>query len=289
VAATTQVVLPARTTSPIALWHLLSLDAPTVAALWTWFVARASHIALSPVVPAAMFLAVWILYAADRLLDSRHLDQPNQPPADDLEARHLFHHAHRRTFLVAIAAAGLALAALIPQLDPRAVGLYCIEGALLIGWFVVLHATRNAHRLPKELAVGLFFSAAIFIPTLVRDAAPRPLLPAAILFAAVCSLNCLFIYAWEHEDSPESLHPPHASTRLAVDRLPLIGGATLLANIALVIMSGRTHFAVFLACGLAALLLLALHQNRRRLTRTHLRAAADLALLTPLLLLPFLR
>jgi hypothetical protein len=275
VAATTQVVLPARTTSPIALWHLLSLDAPTVAALWTWFVARASHIALSPVVPAAMFLAVWILYAADRLLD--------------LEARHLFHHAHRRTFLVAIAAAGLALAALIPQLDPRAVGLYCIEGALLIGWFVVLHATRNAHRLPKELAVGLFFSAAIFIPTLVRDAAPRPLLPAAILFAAVCSLNCLFIYAWEHEDSPESLHPPHASTRLAVDRLPLIGGATLLANIALVIMSGRTHFAVFLACGLAALLLLALHQNRRRLTRTHLRAAADLALLTPLLLLPFLR
>jgi len=43
------------------------------------------------------------------------------------------------------------------------------------------------------------------------------------------------------------------------------------------------------ACAIAALLLLVLHRNRRRLAPTNLRAAADLALFTPLLLLPFLR
>jgi hypothetical protein len=43
------------------------------------------------------------------------------------------------------------------------------------------------------------------------------------------------------------------------------------------------------ACAAAALLLLLLHKNHRLLSRTDLRAAADVALLTPLLLLPFLR
>src|SRR5271156_21025 len=31
-------------------WHLLSLDAPTVAALWSWFFARAMHLHL-PLIP----------------------------------------------------------------------------------------------------------------------------------------------------------------------------------------------------------------------------------------------
>ena len=63
-----------------------------------------------------------------------------------------------------------------------------------------LHATGSAHRLPKEIAVGLFFSAATFIPSVGREPGLRAeFLPAAILFAVLCSLNCLFIYAWEHD------------------------------------------------------------------------------------------
>ena len=82
-ATTTQIIAPARVTSPLALWHLLSLDAPTVAALWTYFIARANHVQLSYAVPAAMFLAVWLIYAADRLLDTRHLatGRPRTLPA----------------------------------------------------------------------------------------------------------------------------------------------------------------------------------------------------------------
>src|ERR1700679_1878644 len=100
--------------SPIALWHLLSLDAPTVAALWTWFIARANHIHLPPSSILAMAVAVWMLYAADRLMDARLMDtrlmdtrQMNTSlhkpaPSEELEARHYFHHRHRTAFLTGI-------------------------------------------------------------------------------------------------------------------------------------------------------------------------------------------
>ena len=55
--------------SPLVLWHLLSLDAPTVAALWTWFIAEACHVHIPLLSTLAMAVAVWTLYAADRLLD----------------------------------------------------------------------------------------------------------------------------------------------------------------------------------------------------------------------------
>lgn len=289
-AATTQIALPARTTSPIALWHLLSLDAPTVALLWTWFIARASHTALPPAAIAAMALAVWILYAADRLLDTRRLN-PRNPHAlsDELEPRHLFHHAHRRVFLAGIACAAVGLGTLLPQLDTRAIRLYIVEGALLVAWFLILHATRSAHRLPKEIAVGLFFSAAVFIPTVARVPTLRPaLLPVAILFAALCSLNCLFIYAWEHEGARPGARPPHATTRLALAHLPALAILIAITSAA----AGLTPHSpkpILAACALSAAALLVLDRNRHHLGRTNLRAAADIALLTPLLVLPFLR
>jgi hypothetical protein len=285
VAATTQVALPAHAASPIALWHLLSLDAPTVAALWVWFIARANHITLPLCAPLAMAITVWMLYVADRLLDSRSLIVPSSETGE-LEARHFFHHRHRRAFLIVIALAAFAMAALLPAIDTRALRLYLVEGTLLAAWFVVLHATRSAHRLPKEMAVGLFFSAATFVPTVAREPFLRAaLLPSAILFAALCSLNCLFIYAWEHETSGP--RPAHLTTRLAVARLPAlaVGIAVAGAILALIPTPARPIPA---ACTLSSLLLLILHRNRRQFSRTTLRAAADLALLTPVLLVPFL-
>jgi hypothetical protein len=290
VATTTQIAIPVRAASPVALWHLLSLDAPTVAALWTWFIARCCHIRLPLTSFAAMALAVWILYAADRLLDAA---RPGA--AAELEARHHFHHRHARAFLTGIAFAASALALLLRTLDPAAMRLYLVEAALLTAWFVILHATHSAHRLPKEIAVGLFFSAATFIPTIARAPALRPqLLPAAILFAAICSLNCLFIYAWEHESpaissSPSTPRTAHGTTRVAAAHLPALAAAIAIAATALALLGATATEPIAAACALAVALLFALHRNRRRLARIDLRAAADLALLTPLLLLPFLR
>jgi hypothetical protein len=295
VATTAQIASPAAVESPAARWHLLSLDAPTVAALWVWFISRAEHIRLPLAAAVAMALAVWILYAADRLLDTRDLHRSNADRIDEFETRHFFHHRHRRRFLFGIATAATMLAILLRSLDAVAIRLYLIEAALLFAWFVILHATRSAHRLPKEIAVGLFFSAAVFIPTVAREPALRlQLAPAAILFAAVCSLNCLFIYAWEHDRGiskarSSQAQEPHPTTRFAIAHLPAFAAIIGVASIALAIMQATPARPILIACLGSVACLLVLHSNRRSISRTNLRAAADLALLTPFLLMPFLR
>jgi hypothetical protein len=300
-----------RIRSPLALWHLLSLDAPTIAALWTWFIARANHIHLPISAILAMAVAVWMLYAADRLMDARLMDARlmdaglmdarllNAVNKDDLEARHYFHHRHRAVFRAGILVASLALAVLLPCLEPAALHLYLILGGLLAGYFILIHATpqaaaptKAAPRLPKEIAVGIFFAAAIFIPTVARRPDLRaPLLPAAFLFAALCSLNCLFIYAWEHP-RPNPSHPAHATTRFALRHLAFLAISILLVAAALVFDAlAKTHQAPWpipTACALSSTLLLLLHHRCRSIAPITLRAAADLALITPLLLLPFL-
>lgn len=274
------------TATPLALWHLLSLDAPTVAVLWTSFIAASVGVTLPLTSLLSMALAVWMLYAADRLLDARHL-LTNPLHTGDLEQRHRFHHRHRSAFLTGILIASVALAILIPRLSPEAIHLDLALGSLLAGYFLLIHVTGSAHRLPKEIAVGLFFSAAVFIPTVARAPHLRPdLLPAAVLFALLCSLNCLFIYRWEH---PAPTHKPdhhlHPLTRKALDHLrPL----TLVLLSAATAHTLRTHAALTTAITLSALLLLALDHLATHLHPVNLRAAADLALTTPLLFLPHL-
>ncbi len=283
-----------RLTNALHLWHLLSLDASSVATLWTWFVARSAHVFVPASTLISMFLAVWMLYAADRILDSRHLFS-NPLHTDDLEARHLFHHRHATTFLTAILASSIALAILLPHLFPEALRLDAILAALLSGWFLLIHAralpfTSANRRLPKELAVGIFFPAAVFIPTIARRPDLRlTLLPYALLFAAVCTLNCLSIYAWEH---PQPHTAAHWTTRLSTRHLRTLAVSIALVGFALTAISKATHVALWplaFAASLSALGLFALDRNRRRLTPLTLRVAADFTLLTPLLFLPFLR
>jgi hypothetical protein len=287
--------------SPLALWHLLSLDASTVAALWTLFIARCSGIGLQWTAPAAMFVAVWIIYAADRLLDARLLDTRQQL---DLEARHRFHHQHRNRFLAVITLGALSLVYLLRRIDTGALHLFALLATLLAAWMLLIHARPlppgDTRRLPKELAVGIFFPAAVFIPTVAR--APwlqLALLPDAALFACVCMLNCLYLYAWEHP-APRLQDPhssAHSTTRWATAHL------TRLTALVLVISSTSAAFCLLhhspltmghatgfpaLACALSTALLLLLNTRRDRISAIHLRASADLVLLTPLLLLPFL-
>jgi len=287
VAITTQIAASTRALSPFALWHLLSLDAPTVAALWTWFIARCCRIHLPVAAPLAMLLAVWIVYAADRVLDAARANRTGN--RSDLEARHLFHGQHRRAFAAGIAIASITLGALLPFLDPAALRLYLIEGALLAGWLLLLHATRSSQRLPKEIAVGVFFSAAVFIPTVARTPTLRMrLAPDAILLGALCALNCLLIYAWEHQSTAETGVTPHATTQYALRHLIAFASTVIFFAFALAAFSHNAIRLIAMACALSAALLLTLDRWRLRLSRIHLRTAADLALLTPILLLPLL-
>ncbi|RXH57451.1 hypothetical protein [Granulicella sibirica] len=278
--------MPAPTRpSVLHLWHLLSLDAPTVAVLWTCFTARLTHTPLPLATPVAMALAVWTLYAADRLLDTRQLS----PQTTGLEPRHLFHHKHRTAFLIGIGVATIVLAALLPLLSPAAMRLYLTEAALMAGYFLLIHTSLDARPfnrpIPKELIVGPFFAAATFIPTISRNPTLRPtLLPAAILFAFLCSLNCLFIYAWEHPTGTRVHWTIHRATQC----LPALATLLLVASILLTLHLRATPVRSYpIACALSTLTLVALNQCRHQLSRLTLRTAADAALLTPLLILPF--
>jgi hypothetical protein len=240
-----------------------------------------------------MAVAVWMLYAADRLMDARLMDAV---PSENLEARHYFHHRHRTAFLTGILLASIALAVLLPRIEAAALHLYLILGGLLVGYFILIHAIPStssrkvAHRLPKEIAVGIFFSAAVFIPTVARRPDLRfTLLPVALLFATLCSLNCLFIYAWEHLN-PSHHHPPHATTRVALRNLPLLA-MSIPAVAAVILCLNKIHqtpWPIPTACAISAILLLLLHHRRHNIAPITLRATADLALLTPIILLPFL-
>lgn len=238
-----------------------------------------------------MFIAVWMLYAADRLLDTRLLDSETRQE-QHLEARHYFHHRHRTAFLAGILLASVTLAPLLLRLTTEAIHLYLILGGLLFGYFILIHATRSAHRFPKEIAVGIFFAAAIFIPTVARQPGLRlALLPSAILFATLCSLNCLFIYEWEHNSRRTPIpvdHPTHASTRFALGHLSLLASAIAVIGTTLAVLDRRAPWSIPVAATLSALFLLLLHHRRHRIPALTLRAAADLALLAPILLIPFL-
>ena len=53
------------------LWpNLLSLDAPIVALLWQILFARCFHARVETLPSVLLVLAVWLIYAADRTLDS---------------------------------------------------------------------------------------------------------------------------------------------------------------------------------------------------------------------------
>lgn len=269
-------------------WHLLSLDAPCVATVWVAFCSWMAGVKLFWADCVAMFLAVWILYVVDRLLDGRSLESPC--PAAGLEDRHRFHHAHRFGFGSLVGVAGLLLVWVVYRLPGPEVHEYFVLALLLAGWLALVHArpvrsASDAHRLPKEVAVGFFFAAAVFLPTVAR--APYlmgAVVPLAGAFGMLCTLNCLFLLAWER---PAAQGEVHLTVRWAKRHLSAVVVFALLSFLVLqwVVLLSTPCLAhpeaVAVACTCSCLLLLALNVTRRSFARTTLRALADVVLLTP--------
>lgn len=264
------------------LWHLFSLDAPTVAALWAWGMAGAFHVRLPWSAPLLLALGTWLLYIADRILDgvgSRRFHA-------GLRDRHYFYMRHRRGFLVAGACGALLLVWLIAtRMTAAAFHEDLVLFALALVYFGLIHLCGPAveHWFPKEMAVGVVFASATAVPAWSRLAGHRlQLLPLVILFATLCWMNCAAIEKWE----TESGHA-HATTQWLQQRLQpvavLIATLAILGAIvaALLRLPPRTT-TLYAACATSALLLAGL--DRADLSATQLRIAADAVLLTPLLL-----
>jgi hypothetical protein len=257
--------------APLEIWHLLSLDAPTVAAVWTAFFAASFHVVLPWTAPLALALAVWIFYAADRLSDARH-------PASSLEDRHHFHAQHARGFFVAIGFAAPTVLVLLAEL-PHTIRIAWLFLVLpLVGYASAVHLLKL--QVPKEWMVGLFFAIATAAPCLLDNGHTAEWLCAAA-FGILCWLNCVRIARAESAATDRS-------TAWAVDHFRAITLAFAIANAFVAVCLSQAR-SVALALMAAALLLRALDHLEPRTSAVRMRALADAALLTPLLLWPLLR
>ena len=274
---------------PLRLWHLASLDAPTVAVVWSLGFAWAAGIRLPLWVPVLLALVAWAVYVGDRLLDARaglRSDLPHR-----LRERHLFHWRHRRILVPLAAAAACAAAWIVLALMPTGVRERdSLLAAAALAYFTRVHSSRNqplfrspllTPLLTKELLVGVLFTAGCALPAWYRTHAASPLAAPAVFFALLAWLNCHSIDRWE-----SCAGRNRTSQILTPASLLALAGLLLAA----VLLAFQPRSAALVAAGAACALLLALLDRlRNRLTPVALRAAADLVLLTPLLLTPFVR
>ena len=237
--------------------------------------------------PALLALTVWAVYVADRLLDARAaLPLTN---LHRLRDRHFFHWRHRRILLpLAIAAAAAAAGIVFTLMPPINRERNSILAAASLVYFTRVHTGRKlSPHLPSSSRKNSSSACSsppdapcppsrVSPPTLPAPTASAALDPVAF-FTLLAWLNCHAIDRWEaHQHSATRPHPsPRGAPR---PRWPPV--AALLLNT-------QPRSAALLAAGSAAALLLALLDRlRARLTPIALRAAADLVLLTPLLLIP---
>jgi hypothetical protein len=297
---------------PLRLWHLASLDAPTVAVVWTLGIAWAARVRLPVWVFVLLALAAWAVYIGDRLLDAHTGLRTGRTRR--LRERHLFHWNHRRILTPLAVAAALAAAGVALVLMPAAAReRNSVLAAAAMAYFTGVHAGRGkplAPFLTKELLVGVLFTAGCALPAVNRaGAAGWTLAVPVTILAALAWLNCTAIERWEREaagtavdflDEGPMLLPPEAS--LSGTGAPNSNGKARLRPTSVVSIGSVLGVAgLLLACGMAfalprpaaltaaaaasALLLALLDRTRSRLSPLALRAAADLVLLTPLVLL----
>lgn len=270
--------------SPLRLWHLASLDAPTVAVVWSLAFAWAAGVRLPSWVPVLLALGTWAVYIGDRLLDARTALRSGN--LQRLRERHFFHWRHRRILLPLALLAASAAATIILDLMPAAVREHnSVLAVAALAYFSGVHASRRSLSsaraiISKELLVGILFTAGCALPTLTRFNTNSPgrslgsLLAACVFFAALAWLNCSAIERWESANAPS--------------RISLSGILLALAGFSLTVFlfPAWPQIAALIIAGAASSLCLALLDRlRNRFTPLALRAAADLVLLTPLLLL----
>ncbi len=284
----------------LGLWHLTSLDAPTVAMVWSLGFAWMERVRLPVWIPVLLALAAWAVYIVDRLLDVRGALRLGD--LGGLRERHRFHHRHRRLLIPLAIAAACAAAAIVFTLMPAAArDRNSVLAVAALAYFTRVHSNAKAAEVrrtrvfKKELLVGVLFTVACALPAFSRAqwlnrAALIPFAAAVIFFALLAWLNCHAIERWESGAGEARLGEArlgHSEAHRGTG-IPLLGCLLALAGLlaASILSFIQPRVAALLCAGAASALLLALLDRvRARMTPLALRAGADLVLLTPLLLL----
>jgi hypothetical protein len=275
---------------------MASLDAPTVAMVWTLGFARAAGVNLPLWAPVLVGLVTWAIYIGDRLLDARSALTSMQPSR--LRHRHRFHWRHRRLMALLAIASGLAALGVIVVFVPVAARERgAALGVATIAYFSGVHTRRNPDsrlswlprpgrlldRIPfnqagNEILVAAIFTCGCMLPVWPRAAllgAPLwPLALVAAFFMLLAWLNYHAIGRWE--------------AGAAGNRISRAGVLLAFTGLAAAVWLRASHpaVAILIALGAGSAVLLALlNRNRQRLTPLALRALADLVLVVPVVAL----
>lgn len=264
---------------------MLSLDAPSVALVWQWQLARVARFPLGWQHAFILGVSTWLAYAADRWIEGWRL-----APEKVRTPRHRFYQRTRWPICavwVALLAADVSVAAL--HLTPRefCAGLLLLAPVLLYLLSHQLFHRDHRWRAPKEVCVALLISGGTVVFSLAQPAASwRPLLAPLGLFFLLCFANCALISVWEHE-----IDEAHGQTSLArqsrhahkfIGTLPW---ALALAAAAFGLFAAPPVRAAIWCAAASGALLGAIDLRERRLGWQLARVLADAALLTPLLAL----
>ncbi len=271
-----------RPPSPLLWLNLVCLDAPIVAVSWQWLFTRTFHLPFNFTNAAALFLTAWLIYLADRFGDSISLVR-----GVPRSLRQEFCARHRRGWIVALGVVALTDAGLIAmRLQFRVFAIGAAVGSVALVYLILNHRWSQLwRRLPlKEITIGVLFAAGTVASLLPQFLPLRTFLVASLLFAALCTLNCMCIARWERA---LDLAQRRGSIATA---WPLIAAqvaraALVLAAIAFAcLIFDRADAAIYLCVGLSALALAVLDQAGEHLLGDVRTALADLVLLTPLLI-----
>jgi hypothetical protein len=239
---------PPRT---LLLWHLASLDAPSVAVTWALAFAWVAGVHLDAWIPLLLACGTWTVYVGDRLLDAHRAITSEE--LDGLHERHYFHWRHRRLLVpLACVTAAVAVALVMRRMPVAARDRNAVLAAAALIYFSGVHSpARLPHWLrrmaSKELLVGLLFTAGCAAPTLSRlPSSDWQLFACLAIFAALAWVNCCAIESWE------------SHSRRANVSLPTIvlGIACLTASAVLAFTDARASALV--GCAGASALLLSL-------------------------------
>jgi hypothetical protein len=268
------------------LWlNFASLDAPLVALLWQLLLERCLGLASSLETSAALAVSVWFIYVSDRLLDAL------RGRSDALAPRHEFYRRHWHAFAAAAMIGLFVLGWLCARIHPFLLR----NGFILLGgvifYFVVVHLgpARLRKLWPKEVVVGLIFSLGTCLPAWTEKAdGRRDIWAPALLFAALCVLNCMAIEWWEwFHYRPAFGIPPHRFTRWVGSRLASTTALVAVLSAACVATGPEAMHPFYLASFLSCAALFCLAWQSDRVPVELLRVLADVALLTPAVVTAF--
>ena len=229
-------------------------------------------------------LVVWVVYVMDRLLDASLLTASSRR----LQARHEFHHKHRKWFTIGAIVAGLTALVLVVSYMSYVIYHYVFIGGVMVAGFFGLSmlSSQEVDEIPhtKNILAGLGFSfgtatmAQIYLPG--RDVYEMLMSPVFICFAVLCVMNISAIDFWEHARRSSDAETK-ASDELALTLpLTLLGAASLILALRDHEMALRPFFYAILS---GSALLQILNRSRARFSMDALRVLADVAILLPFL------